>query len=252
MQKYPDMLKLRESDFEVKFSKFNENLRTQTLKEMTLEGGRRNLKDYIFKYLEDPENYIKIQPEFLESLLDLLIFLIKRGFLVVQEIAEIKFAIFSFLKYFMSSNTKGKFQGLAELLIDSNQEKKVIQKIDTQRSEDLNRQDSKIKDIPMKKITGKNLKFVSKMLTALKYIESTIYDLRFEYLAHEDESHHFFDATDLNKNMDQEELNRILKDKLNAREDYMVQLSKEVASPVTHYTFTLLDIMTMTDLEVSK
>jgi hypothetical protein len=70
------MLKMRENDFEEKFSKFNEGLRTKTLQEMTLEGGRRNLKDYIFKYMEDPENYIKIQPDFLESLLDLLIFLI--------------------------------------------------------------------------------------------------------------------------------------------------------------------------------
>lgn len=125
LQKFPDMLKLRENDYEEKYCKFNENLRTQTLKEMTLEGGRRNLKDYIFKYLEDPENYINIQPEFLESLLDLLIFLIKRGFLIVQEIAEIKLAIFNFLKYFMSNDFKEKFKGIAEFLIDNNPEGKM-------------------------------------------------------------------------------------------------------------------------------
>lgn len=43
-----------------------------------------------------------------------------------------------------------------------------------------------------------------------------------------------------------------MRKKKDVREDYMIQLSREVASPATHYAFTLLDIMTMTDLEVSK
>jgi hypothetical protein len=58
--------------------------------------------------------------------------------------------------------------------------------------------------------------------------------------------------SDLSKRIKQDELNAILRDKKDKREDYMIQLSREVASPTTHYAFTLLDIMTMTDIEVSK
>jgi hypothetical protein len=166
------MLKLREDDYEEKFCKFNENLRTATLKEMTLEGGRRNLKDYIFKYLEDPENYINIESEFLESLLDLLIFLIKRGFLVVQEISEIKLAIFNFLKYFMANDFKEKFKGLAEFLIDNNKEGTMSVRLETEVSHMSQTQMNEgTKTKKKAKITGKNLRFISKMITALKYIE---------------------------------------------------------------------------------
>jgi len=84
---------------------------------MSLEGTKMNVKDYIFKYLEDPENYIKLQPEFLESLINLLIFLLKRGFLVIEEIAEIRLAIFSFIKYFISIDHKHKFSNIAEILL---------------------------------------------------------------------------------------------------------------------------------------
>lgn len=89
-------------------------------------------------------------------------------------------------------------------------------------------------------------------MRALKFIEQTIYDLRFEYVAHEEDSTPFFKINDLNKNMKQETLNRLLRQKKDKREDFMIQLSREVASPSNHLAFTLLDIMTMTDLSVSK
>ena len=70
------MFKIREEDYDESLTPFDEQIRTKSLREMTLEGGKRTIKDYIFKYLEDPENYIKLQPDFLESLINLLIFLI--------------------------------------------------------------------------------------------------------------------------------------------------------------------------------
>jgi hypothetical protein len=128
----PEMFKITEEDYDESLALTDENLKTKSLSEMTLEGGKRNIKEFIFKYLEDPENYIRPAPDFLESLINLLIFLLQRGFFVIEEIAEIRLAIFNFLKYLISHDPAKKLTDITEALIDS--QKYNPERLETQTS----------------------------------------------------------------------------------------------------------------------
>ena len=251
LKNFPDLLKIREQHFEDKYSKINERLRTKILKEMEVTK-QKNLKDYIFSYLQNPENYIRIQPEFLESLLDFLIFLIKRQFFLVKEIADLKYALFNFLKYFLSYSKTEVLSNLTDLMMENRLHKKGSSMFSINKSGIQDKLSDVIHTNNQEDISEKNKSFIMKMISCLKYVEDTIFDLRFEYLAHEKESQEFFDLTDINSKMPQKELNKILTTKLEKREDYMVELSRKIASPPTHYTFTLIDMMTMNDLEISQ
>ena len=132
------MLKIKHDHFAEKYCKFNEQLRSKTIQEMKVEGGKRSLKEYIFQYLEDPENYIKTQPDFLESIIDLLIFLLKRGFFNVQEISELQLAIFNFLKYFMAYQNKPRIQQITDLLIENKLNSKLSMNLETEKSHEMN------------------------------------------------------------------------------------------------------------------
>ena len=249
LSSFPDLLKIREEHYNDNYSKVDEKLRSNILKDMDIK--KSNLKDFVFTYLQNPENYIRLQPNFLESLLDFAIFLIKRQFFLVREISDLKYALFNFLKYFMSFSKSDMMSNLTEIMMetklhkkgstlyisDANMKHKVSAAVFGHQSEDL---------------SDKNKSFILKMIKCLKYIESTIFDLRFEYIAHDKDSQEFFDITDVSKRFTQNKLNKILTEKLEKREDFMVDLSRKVASPSTHYTFTLVDLMSMDDLEISQ
>lgn len=252
---YPEMLKIREQDYEEELCRQNESLRMEALGHMRLSD-KNDLKDFIFNYLENPENYIRLQPEFLESLLDLMGFLVKRGFLYVKEIAEIRLALFNFLKFFLSSKLKKKFFVLSRFLAERTQTKLNKSRMSTSpkkaRRNFLKKAQEDMPPIKEGNLEGKNLSFISKMLTCLKLLEDTIFDLRFEHLAHEEESSEFFNMKTIKKGMEKEKIDEELTKKIILKENTMLRISKEIASPPTHYAFTLLEVMIVSDIRVAE
>lgn len=251
-----DYLKIREEDYEDKFSKANELIRNRILNDMFIEDKHFNLKSYIYKYLQNPANYIQLQPRFLESLLDLIIYLIQRGFLTVKEIADLKYSLFHFIKFFISATYTNKFKGLADFLVDHTLNRKNSNASKELKDSFMDVDDDSVMNFEMKEVTisERHMNFVSKMIDCLSKLEELIYDLRFEHLIHEDESKDFFSLKDIQKEafIPQDELNNIIDEKITKRENFMLRLSREVASPPTHFSFTLLDFMTMGSIEVSQ
>ena len=83
-------------------------------KEGLTKAPNRNLMKFLFDYISNPENYIKLQPKLLESLLNLLNFFVDRGFLLIEDIAYARLSLFNFLKFFLSSRFKDKIEVIFE------------------------------------------------------------------------------------------------------------------------------------------
>lgn len=254
---YPEMLKIREQDYEEDLCRQNESLRMEALNKMRLgPRTKKTIKDFIFDYLENPENYIRLQPEFLESLLELMGFLVKRGFLYVKEIAEIRLALFNFLKFFLSSSKfKKKFFFISTLLHNKSHAQMNKRRLKSSpkkaRTNFLKKAQDWLPKMKEQNLEGKDLSFISKMLTCLQLLEETIFDLRFEHLAHEEESSEFFNMKTIKKDMEKEDIDEELNKKIILKENTMLRISKEIASPPTHYAFTLLEVMIVSDIEVA-
>lgn len=198
-------LRIKEDDFEEKYIRVNEELRVGVIMGMTQnldldneEGEmtnppKKNLIKFLFDYLNNPENYLKLQPQLLESLLNLLNFFLDRGFLIVEDIAHARLALFNFLKFFLAGRFKEKLKSLTQLLL----QKTMIGKSSKVVDDDGEEKEEVVEE--EKKIQPRYLPFISKMLDCLKRLENTIFDLGFEYLVHQEDSLKLFEHEDINK-----------------------------------------------------
>jgi hypothetical protein len=189
-QKRTDRLRILEKDFGENYIKINEEIRISVVQSLSqnlemdqiqlglTKSVNSDLSKYLFDYLNNPENYIKIEPRLVESFINLLNFFLDRGFLVVQDIAYAKMSIFNFLKYFLSTQYKHKLKKLIDLLSvrknaikgEDNMERDTVKGEEEEKNED--------------KIEPKYMRFISKMIDCLGRLEKTIFDLKFEYLIH--------------------------------------------------------------------
>ena len=170
-----------------------------------------DLSKYLFEYLNNPENYIKIEPRLVESFINLLNFFLDRGFLVVQDIAYAKVSIFNFLKYFLSTQYKHKLKMIIDLL----SVKKNAMKGDDNLERDVTNKDEE-------KIEPKHMRFISKMIDCLGRLEKTIFDLKFEYLIHQPDTLRLFDHSDVSKSLDPKKQYELLVEKQDKRENIMI------------------------------
>lgn len=207
-QKRTERLRILERDFGEKFIKVNEEIRVSVVQSLSqnlemdqIQMGltktvNSDVSKYLFEYLNNPENYIKIEPSLVESFINLLNFFLDRGFLVVQDIAYAKMSVFNFLKYFLSTQYKHKLKMIIDLLSvkknamkgDDNMERDTTQKDEENKKED--------------KIEPKYMGFISKMIDCLGRLEKTIFDLKFEYLIHQPDTLKLFDHHDVDKSLD--------------------------------------------------
>lgn len=235
------------------------------------KGQGYSLKSYILTYLSNPMNCILLKPKSLDSLLQILIFMIKRGLVSNEEILVYQTIIFHFIQNMVSKYTSNNSQGNSikdikktfQFAIAANAQAKQEERLQGRKGGFAGKVSSSIggsgKSKAMRSqqqnnqlITFKEQKFLYKMLNFLKITLENRMEIKFNSIATKPDITQIFSLDKISKNVNEQTLKANLVDLMIERNKLLIDETKRIPVPSCHLTFLLFDLLQRSNLNMAE